>query len=1108
MHTKKSISLRAMRNLMLTFSVLLITIPSFGQKIDFTQMESMKPRNIGPASMSGRVTSIDVVRNNPEIIYAGSASGGLWKSESGGIAWEPIFDENIALSVGAVAVSQKNPDVVWVGTGEGNPRNSLTGGYGVYRSLDAGKTWKLMGLEKTRNIHRIIIHPDDPNTVYIGAIGSPWGDHPERGVYKTTNGGESWEQILYVDQMTGVGDMVMDPSNPDKILVNMWQHRREPWFFKSGGPSSGLYITVNGGKDWTKQSAKDNGLPEGDVGRMGLAFATNNPNRVYAIIESKQNALYRSDNGGVNWTMVNDKGDIGNRPFYYFDIYVDPKNENRVYSIFTNVNVSEDGGKSFSGLISRGLIHVDNHALYINPDNPKYMILGNDGGMGITRDMGKTWQFVENLPLGQYYHINVDNETPYNVYGGLQDNGSWTGPAYSWTRGGIRNDYTFSIGGGDGFDVVPDPDDSRFGYSMSQQGNVNRYDKLTGRSKSVKPISADPDVKLRFNWNAAIAQDPFDNATIYFGSQLVHKSTDKGSSWDAISPDLTTNDPEKQKQHLSGGITIDATGAENYTTILAIEPSPTEKGVLWVGTDDGNVQVTRDGGASWNNVASNIKGVPEGSWVAQIKASRYNNGEAVAVINNYRKFDFEPYLMRTKNYGRTWENLAAGKGVFGYALSFIQDPVEPNLMFFGTEHGLYVSIDGAKNWTKFNNGYPSVSTMDLVIQEREGDLVIGTFGRAIWVLDDIKPLRVMANKGQGVVAEASVSVVEPNVAYITSSRAASGPANPGSATFEGQNRASGSAIIKFFAKKPATPARGNATAQAGAARPAAANRQAAAGRGGQGGGRGAGGRGGAGARGGARGPQASIEISDLEGNVVRKLTSPIEDGLNQVSWRFDEDPPAGTQQQAVPAGIPAQFAGRFQRGGAPVLPGLYNVKVTVGDASETTKIEVRMDPRAEVAMDILIARRDMIRKVNLMTNDVTAMSTKLTADVATVDKVIAALQGKRGREVQALRTKSTEVKEAMQKLTQSVGSRGRRGGGGLGGRDPNAVTPLQTRIQSLSRSVSGSYDMPGRTQEMLLTQFENRMKVVKAEVDAWYAENWDAYLEEVKKVDFSPIGSN
>lgn len=1102
MQVKNFFSLtRGMRSSLLMFSAILITFSVNAQKIDFSKMESMKPRNIGPASMSGRITSIDVVRSQPEVIYAGSASGGLWKSESGGTSWKSIFDGNLALSIGAVAVSQKNPDVVWAGTGEGNPRNSLTGGYGVYRSLDAGETWQLMGLEKTRNIHRIIIHPDDPNTVYIGAIGSPWGDHEERGVFKSTDAGETWKKILYVDQMTGVGDMVMDPSNPDKLLVNMWQHRREPWFFTSGGPGSGLYMTVDGGKNWTKQSAKDNGLPEGDVGRMGLAFATNNSNRVYAIIEAKDNALYRSEDGGSNWTMVNDKGEIGNRPFYYFDIYVDPQNENRLYSIFTNVNVSEDGGKSFTGLIGRGQIHVDNHALYINPDNPKYMILGNDGGMAITRDMGKTWQFVENLPLGQFYHIAVDNETPYNVYGGLQDNGTWTGPAYSWTRGGLRNDYYHSVAGGDGFDVMPDPDDSRYGYAMSQQGNVLRYDKLTGRSKRIKPGHPDLDIRLRFNWNAAIAQDPFDNNTIYFGSQFVHKSTDKGDSWDVISDDLTTNDPEKQKQNESGGLTIDATGAENYTTILVIEPSPTEQGVLWAGTDDGNVQVTRDGGTTWKNVSKNIKGVPAGGWVAQIKASGYNDGEAVAVINNYRRFDFKPYLMITKNYGKSWTALASENDVFGYALSFIQDPVEPNLMFFGTEHGLYVSIDAGTNWTKFENGYPSVSTMDLVIQERESDLVIGTYGRAIWVLDDIKPLRVLANKGQQVVLDAEVTAIPSNIAYMNSSRSANGPANPGSATYEGQNRSSGSGVIKFFAKKPPTPERrtGDTTQNAGTPN---VRQGRPGGQGGNGRQRGGAGRGG---RRGARGPQASIEISDLDGNLVRKISSPIVEGLNRVSWRYDEDPLEGTVQPPVPAGVPAQFANRFRVSGAPVLPGLYNVKITIGDQSDSIQIEVKLDPRESVSMDVLIARRDMIREVNKMTNEGNKIGSEITQDIQTVDKVIAALQGKRGRDVLALRARSNEVKEEMQKLAKSVGTGGR--GFGRGG-NPNDPVPLRTIGSNLSRSVSGSYDMPGRTQEMLKQQYQTRLKEVQKSVDAWYAANWDAFLEEVKKVDFSPIGSN
>ena len=1082
---------RKISKMIFGFVVLAVSVTLNAQQVDFSKMESLKPRSIGPANMSGRVTSIDVVRTQPDVIYAGSASGGLWKSESGGIAWEPIFDNELPLSIGAVAVSQKNPDVVWVGTGEGNPRNSLTGGYGVYRSLDAGKTWELMGLEKTRNVHRIIIHPDDPNTVYIGAIGSPWGDHEERGVFKTTDGGETWKKILYVDKMTGVGDMVMDPANPNKILVNMWQHRREPWFFTSGGPSSGLYMTLDGGKNWTKQSAEKNGLPEGDLGRMGLAFATNNPNRVYALIEAKQNALYRSDDGGFNWEMINKNRDIGNRPFYYYDIYVDPKNENRVYSIFTNVHRSEDGGKSFENIIGRNLIHVDNHALYIHPDNPKYMLLGNDGGLAITRDMGKTWQFIENLPLGQFYHIEVDNEFPYNVYGGLQDNGTYTGPAYVLTNEGIRNDYFLPIGGGDGFDVVSDPDDSRYGYAMSQQGYVFRYDKVTGRSNYIRPTHEDPKVKLRFNWNAAIAQDPFDNSTIYFGSQFVHKSTDKGSNWKVISPDLTTNDTTKQQQDKSGGLTIDATGAENHTTILAIEPSPTEKGVIWAGTDDGNIQITRDGGATWTNVGGNLKGVPAGSWVAQIKASRYNNGEAVAVINNYRRFDFKPYLLRTKNYGKTWEHLVDENDVFGYSLSFVQDPVEPNLMFYGTEHGLYITIDGAKTWSKFNNGYPSVSTMDMVIQERESDLVIGTFGRSIWILDDINPLRVLASKGQKEVMDASVTAIPAVTAYQVSTRSAHGPANPGNATFEGENRRNGIASIKFFAKKPEAPQRPNREANANGVPERGQFAEGQGGRGGQGRPGAAGGR--------ARGPQAKIEIFNQAGELIKDFETPVEDGLNVATWRFDENIPG---QEDEPQG----GNNRFRFGGSvPALPGTYKVKITVGGESDETSLEYKMDPREEYVMSNLIARRDFLKDISVINNEVTKMSGKISEDMESVDKVIKALEGKRGEEYNQLRTKSNDIKKEMEELQGLIGRGGR---GFFGGGSGDGPTPLQTEVFTLLRAVSGSYDAPVQAQKTSLKQIEDRRKELQQKMDAWYAENWSAYLSAVKDVSFAPIGTN
>ncbi len=544
--------------------VLFVASAAFAQQLNTDILKDMKPRNIGPGGMSGRVTAIDVVTSDPNVMYVGTASGGLWKSTSGGIKWNSVFDKEVTASIGSVAIQQSNPSVIWVGTGEGNPRNSLNGGYGIYKSLDGGRNWQSMGLEKTRHIHRIIIDPTNPDIIYAGAIGSPWGEHPERGVFKTIDGGKTWKKILFTNEKSGVADIVMDPTNPNKLIVAMWQHKRDPWFFKSGGEGSGLYVTFNGGDTWEKRTEKD-GLPKGSLGRIGLAIAPNKPNIIYALVEAEKNALYKSEDGGFNFKMINSKGDIGDRPFYYSDIFVDPQNENRVYSVFTYVNVSQDGGKNFEQLMpaygADNGVHPDHHAWYINPNNGNFMMDGNDGGLNVTYDGGKTWRFIGNLPVAQFYHIAVDNEFPYNVYSGMQDNGSWRGPAYVWKAQGIRNDYWQEISFGDGFDVVPDKDDSRFGWSMSQQGYVSRYDYITGNNYVVRPTHPDSNIELRFNWNSAINIDPFDNSTLYFGSQFVHKSVDKGLTWKVISPDLTTNDPEKQKQGESGGLSMDATGA-------------------------------------------------------------------------------------------------------------------------------------------------------------------------------------------------------------------------------------------------------------------------------------------------------------------------------------------------------------------------------------------------------------------------------------------------------------------------------------------------------------------------------------------------------------------
>jgi photosystem II stability/assembly factor-like uncharacterized protein len=868
--------------------------------------KNLKPRNIGPGGMSGRVTAIDVQLSDPSVIWVGTASGGLWRSKGGGTVWEPVFDNEKVAGIGALAIDQKKPDVVWVGTGEGNPRNSLTGGYGIYRTPDGGKSWKLMGLENTRYIHRIIIHPHNSDIIYAGAIGTPWGASKDRGVYKTTDGGKSWKQILYVNEFTGVADMIIDPFNPDKLYVAMWDHLRQPWFFRSGGPGSGLYLTVDAGENWKNISVKD-GLPSGELGRIGLAAAKNKAGCVYAIVESKNNfGLYRSDDGGYSWKLRGDK-EIGNRPFYYAEIYVDPANENRLYSLFSNVNLSEDGGRSFSTLINRQ-IHSDHHAWYIHPENPSFMIDGNDGGLAITYDMGKTWRHIANLPVSQFYHIDVDMEQPYNVLGGMQDNGSWRGPGYFWGYGGIINTYWDFLNGGDGFDVAAVPGEPDLVYAMSQEGYLRRINLKTGEAASIKPVHPEG-LKLRFHWNSALATDPFDNNTLYYGSQFVHRSKDRGNSWEIISPDLTTNNPERQNFGESGGLTYDVTGAENYTTILAIAPSPVKQDVIWVGTDDGNIQLTTNGGITWTNTALKIKDYPNTPWVPQIVPSAKNEGEAFVVVNNYRQNDVKPYLFHTTNYGKTWENLVSPEKVWGWTLAFAQDPVEPKLMFLGTEFGLYVSFDGGSEWKKWTHGYPTVATIDLKIHPREYDLVIGTFGRSAWILDDIRPLREIARQGKALF-DKTIVAFEPPVGVMAVAKNNPGYYFTGDAYYEGENREIG-AMISYFVKDGTDP--NELTTPSAGSKPSGDEKQ-------------------------AKKDSVKIKVYDNNGNLVRTINQLPVKGVNRFTWGFDRN------------GIKFPSAGASRRrnsdgGGPPVLPGTYTLAFHYKSDSAATRLTVVPDPR-------------------------------------------------------------------------------------------------------------------------------------------------------------------
>jgi photosystem II stability/assembly factor-like uncharacterized protein len=715
----------------ISYLLLFIGLFSQAQELDFSKLENLQIRAIGPANMSGRITAIDAFVSNPKIIFIGAASGGVWKSENGGSAWYPVFDEQPTQNIGAIAIQQTNQNVIWVGTGEGNPRNSMNLGMGLFKSIDGGKNWEFMGLEKTKTIHRILIDPKDGNTIYVGAMGDPFTAGPNRGLYKTTDGGLTWKKILFTTPTSGVADLVMDPSDSNKLFAALYDHKRTPYSFVSGGSGSGLFVSEDGGESWGKIGA-ENGFSKDPLGRIGIAIAPSDPNRIYAKVEAKKNLLYRSDDGGENWDVVNDNPKFtNNRPFYFQDLAVDTKDPDRLYNIYQPLFVSYDGGKTFDSkpMIpadeTKG-IHADFHAIWINPNDPEHFIIGGDGGLGITRDHGKSWYFPETLPLAQFYQINADEDTPFNVYGGMQDNGNWSGPAYTWKRGGIRTLYWQYLVGGDGFYIAPDKENSRFGYGTSQNGDLYRYDKVSGYYQSIAPQSPDGKTPLRFNWNAGFAKDPFYHNGVYYGSQFVHKSKDKGRHWEIISPDLTTNNQTYQRRDY-GGLTLDISGAENYTSILSISPSPLNQKILWVGTDDGQIQLTTNGGANWTNLTSQVKGLPKEAWIARIKASSYQEGTAWVIANNYRKGDYKPYLFRTTDYGKTWSSMVDSTKVKGYTLSFIQDPVEPKLLFLGTENGLWISIDRGQNWTQFRNGFPSVSTRDLVIQEKESALVAGYF---------------------------------------------------------------------------------------------------------------------------------------------------------------------------------------------------------------------------------------------------------------------------------------------------------------------------------------------------------------------------------------------
>lgn len=904
------------RNFQLLLKIFILLILSFGIEKAYTQqsvklnpalISSFRARHIGPAVMSGRIAALDAVDSRPVLLYVGAAGGGVWKSTNGGVQFKPVFEE-YPQSIGAIKIDPNHPDTVWVGTGETWTRNSTSVGDGIYKTTDGGDTWKKMGLGQSERIARIIIHPDSPDTVFVAVPGHLWDANEERGIFRTTDGGKSWEKVLYINENTGCSDIAIDPENPDILYAGMWEFRRTPWSFYSGGEGSGLYKSEDGGNTWKKLTE---GIPKGELGRIAVSVSPITPKLVYALIESENSGLYLSEDSGTSWEKVNNTIPVQERPFYFSNIIADPVDTNRVYKPSFNLHVSNNKGKNFRvAYISGGNVHPDMHAFWVSKRNNKLLYMGSDGGVYVSRDMGSSWSPLRNLPVSQFYHVSVDMEKPYNVYGGLQDNGSWYGP--SEKPGGILNKDWKSAGFGDGFSLLPDPYDKNILYWQFQGGQFFRYFKNSGEIKLIKPFPDEEADDLRFNWNAAIALSPTRDA-MYVGSQYLFLSTDKGDTWKRISPDLTTNDPEKQKQYKTGGLTLDNSTAENHCTIITIAESPKDKEVIWVGTDDGNVQLTRNGGQSWENLTAHIDSLPEHTWCSHIHASKYDPAIAYVSFDGHRTGDKTPYIFKTSDYGKTWKSLTDAS-IESYVHTIVQDLVNPNLLFLGTEFGLYVSFNDGNSWVRMKGNIPKTSIREIVIHPRENDLILATHGRGILIVDDISTMR-----------QITPEILNEDVAFLEMKPFVIGKvslesSNKSDDEFAGENPPD-AAIITYYLKKRHVFGK------------------------------------------------MYLEIYDQDQKLVKTLPAGKRKGFNRVSWTLMKKPPKVPSSPSI-----AQFAmvGPFYD------PGTYTVKLIKGQKNYEGEISLILDPDSPYSKEELEVRYKTINKGYKMLEDLAFIDVKAT----------------------------------------------------------------------------------------------------------------------------------
>lgn len=839
----------------------------------------IQARHIGPALMSGRITDLEMHPTNNKIMFVATAGGGVWKSNNGGASFTPVFDEHIQ-SIGCIAIDPSKPDQnIWVGTGETWTRNSVSMGDGIYKSTDGGQNWKNMGLPKSDRISSIIVDPKNSDIVWVGVLGALWGDSDERGVYKTTDGGITWQKVFYVDTKTGCSDLIMDPKNPNIMYASFWEFRRTAWSFSSGGTQSALYKSVDGGKTWNKIH---NGFPAGKLGRIAIAIAPSNSNILYSVLETEKaelNGLYRSDDAGANWKHLNSDFGLVVRPFYFSRIVVDPKNQDIVIKAGLSGSLSRDGGKTFKNL---GNMHADIHDIAFDNNDSNRIFCGTDGGVYRSWDGGNSMEMVSNIPVSQFYHVSIDDKEPYNVYGGLQDNGSWYGPSKS--PGGIESRDWTRVGGGDGFRVVKHTTKNII-YSEAQGAEpVWRYNIDTQELITIQPLAVKGDPKLRFNWNTPMEISKKQADRFYMGSQFLYKSEDMGLTWTKISPDLTTNNPAKMNQENSGGLSKDNSGAENHCTIFTIAESPLNEKVIWVGTDDGNVQVTKDGGKTWTNVVANVIGLPKNTWCYHIEASVFGEGTAYAVFEGHAKNDYTPYTYKTTDYGKTWKSIITAD-VEGFVRNIQEDFVNENLLFLGTEKGLYITIDGGSNWSHFTNNMPSVAIHYIELSKKTNDLVLATHGRGVIILDDISPLRQIT---QEVLAkdlhffDLKPAIIEEQSSFGSTS---------GELEFIGNNPSSSAQIIYYLKKRHTLG-------------------------------------------------KMDMEIQDDKGNKIITLSPGKQKGINVVNWDYNTKTPKTASGKILNrAGF---ISPRVQEGN-------YKVVITKGKEVYSHNIKVLNDPKSSIS---------------------------------------------------------------------------------------------------------------------------------------------------------------